>query len=255
MDTNLWSNLLRELLHQVFAHLPISRIYDLRELSREWMKEVDEEESTFNQFLAEVPKFPTKLGRISQSLEKFSVYDLKTRRRKRNLIEIPLECSWSFWSAFEADGGLVCLLSVFFNVMIVFNPLTKQMRQLPPLPISSPPVLIKLKVNRKDKQYKLFVVVKNPSDPSHTDSVIAQVYSSQTKEWAILTSSEQLTIVGLRNGTYPIVYCDGRLQEFTIRDIVQNDISIKLGPVCFHRDRMFVMETDTSRGLCEPSNW
>lgn len=96
MYTKLWSNLPKELLSRAFLRLPISRIYNLRVLSHEWKKEVDNKESELNRLRAEVP-YPTKIGHIAQGRENswFSLYDFENEEKKTNPYRNPLELLWA----------------------------------------------------------------------------------------------------------------------------------------------------------------
>lgn len=132
--------------------------------------------------------------------------------------------------------------------MIVLNPLTKQMRQLPPLLICTDVVMIKLEVNRENKEYKLFVVVYYYSDPRYRKA-IAQVYSSETNKWAIIESSEHRIIAKYHYVIFKVLFCaydcaEGRLHSFTIDDIVHRKMDLDSAHVSLHRDRLFVMEKD-----------
>jgi len=190
LEPSLWGTLPKELLHLVFAHLSITGIGQLRALSKEWKKNIDCKDSEFNHvFDATTHLNMFVLLSWRQFLGFGDIYDMQVDRWHAYEMDEILE-RVETWHG--ADGGLVCYIPkrTFYNkprCFIVFNPLTKQKMQLPPLPgmeveksntIVIKARIVKLNVDRKTKEYKVFVV---NSFENGGGGFSAQVYDSVIK--------------------------------------------------------------------------
>lgn len=134
MNPNLWSSLTKELLHLVFARLPVGGILRLRCLCTQWKRNVETGGSEFLRVCEEA--YPRLFGHISSARRNgdFWVRVFDSGRDKWSAFKICLE-SEPLEMMNACDGGLVCFLgwkkasSLSITVM---NPLTQEWRELPP---------------------------------------------------------------------------------------------------------------------------
>jgi len=186
LEPSLWGTLSNELLHLVFALLPIVRIGQLRVLSKEWKKDIDCKDSKFNQAVFDVtvhhnifallPRI--NFGRISDF---GNIYNIQVDKWHSYKVSTVLSLDGvdggykasTVLSLDGADGGLVCCVSQWLwlgnnlHFCIVMNPLMNQQRmQLPPLlsmkaeksnTLLTLLKIVKLIVDKKTKEYQVFV--------------------------------------------------------------------------------------------------
>ena len=190
MEPALWSTLPNELLHQIFARLPLPQIIRLQCLSTEWEWNLTSEDSEFTRTCSEAnPKIFAMVaeghtyGSVSVRL-----YDIKANRWHSivypyHLYHVDTLCA--------GDGGLVCIVSTATNkkktplIITVFNPLTGQCRALPHQDLRKLQLqMVQLVMDRDTRCYKVIVVGEKKRRAGRSGDVVAKIYSSETGAWS-----------------------------------------------------------------------
>ena len=260
-----------DLLHLVFAHLPVDEISHLRVLNKEWMQIMSKPDSEFYRHCDAVqPKMMCVLAKDSLTSNKFwvRVCDLKrgTWRRYEIIVGYP---EYLIWTLACEDEGLVCFVThvnfvswkrdesptIFLNVV---NPLKIVLYELPPL-VNMRGSIFQMKVDTTTKEFQVFVVAKRSQwsgsmwSEYHGEFTM-QIFDSVTKEWSQWTPAQVFPdIVSGRlrdKQTFAIYDCANR--RFV--DLKAGDSSPWRGQFvgsAFYQDRIFMLR----RGNDGPPNF
>lgn len=274
LEPTIWASLPKDLLHLVLAHLDVPGISQLRQLSKHWKREVDTIRSEFSSAL-ESTAYPNMFGLISwKDPGDFCcrVFDVKLNRVYG--FDIHVADDYCITPG-ATDGGLLCFVSEQTQKplrVFVVNPLTKQTKELPPLPdmrgnerqCTVQPTMVNLSVDRETKAYRVFVVGYMESGER---GLFAKIYDSNTTQWISvepgLQSFDRVLGVeydweedheyysGERQG--PIVYqfAEHRLQHYGADDIAQGPL---VKSYALLSDHLFVLHCEACPGPASSSH-
>lgn len=207
MNPALWSKLPTELLQMVFARLPFPQVYqDVRLLSKEWKWSATTGDSELNRARAEAN---SKIFAMVFDYE----WEIDESRFTENYVYDTKENLWRFFPMQKygrvncASGGLLCCVpssKAVAKILIstrdgitkklmteekesslpisVYNPLTRQRKELPSHSLSlMQPRMVQLVVNRDTKCYEVVVVGDRNGG---VGDIMATVYNSGTGAWS-----------------------------------------------------------------------
>lgn len=179
----IWSMLPVELVQCVFACLPVIDIIRLRVLSKTWDRYVTGVTPGFTKLCAK--RNPNKFALISErniNNDDLGPMAIKLYDRKENKSYQCVHESKALVfgeTVFVGDGGLVCLVRKTIGPLqtIVFNPLTRQWRELQSFSFVSRTEPLTVLLDRESKGYKVCVMgPKKPNEPN--GSLVARIFGS-----------------------------------------------------------------------------
>ncbi|GLJ53795.1 hypothetical protein SUGI_1148100 [Cryptomeria japonica] len=187
MGRNAWYNLPEEVVEMVFAYLPISEVFKLRLVCKQW-KSILTSKSFMELWTNLSPPNPWFL--VYHSSDVLSAYD-------------PCYSTWTNMPVYErcvldsrqvllmaSAGGLLCFRNrnAEYPTLIVCNPLTKTHKVLPEMLHIRYIDIVGMVADKTTNSYKILVT---GTSESSTDESITEVYDSRLGRWIYHCNSKQ----------------------------------------------------------------
>lgn len=241
---NLWSKLPDEVMDLVLAWLPLSAFFRMRCVCKKWNYVISS--PSFLDTYSRVPfrsAFFLHLIRINGVLMAACHDPTLNRWQRLPLDSIPVNAY-----IHGGAGGLFCCQRVVngFLVLSICNPLTKQWRELPPMPnMNTATCFVKMVVNTKTNTYKVLRVGQlQPPSPFRNNAarieLCTEVYDSADDAWKTVenTPSDLRFIQGCS-------VCDGAIQcrTSTTRRMMAYDLEHDVWTELFARNLDSILDS------------